>query len=117
MQTPQYFRSDRGRTGWSGPPGPMQEVFYRSIQTARDRLGASICVGSCAVYRRAALEPQGGTTLIDYAEDVHTGLDVRRLAGSWVRAGGAVRPGCARTSLTRSSASSTAGAPGRRARS
>ena len=35
-------------------------------------------MGTSAVYRRAALEPQGGPTLIPYAEDVHTGLDVRR---------------------------------------
>jgi cellulose synthase (UDP-forming) len=78
VQTPQYFRSDDRQTWVERAAGAIQEVFYRSIQTARDRLGASICVGSCAVYRRAALEPQGGTTLIDYAEDVHTGLDVRR---------------------------------------
>ena len=58
--------------------GAVQEVFYRSIQVSRDRLRASICVGSSAVYRRSALEPEGGTTLIAYAEDVHTGLDARR---------------------------------------
>ncbi len=51
---------------------------------SRDRFGAAICVGTSAVYRRAALEPQGGPTLIPYAEDVHTGLDVR-LAGWSVR--------------------------------
>jgi cellulose synthase (UDP-forming) len=78
VQTPQFFRSEARQTWVERGAGAIQEVFYRSIQTARDRLGASICVGSCAVYRRAALEPQGGTTLIDYAEDVHTGLDVRR---------------------------------------
>jgi cellulose synthase (UDP-forming) len=59
-------------------------VFYRSIQVARDRFGAAICVGTSAVYRRAALEPQGGPTLIPYAEDVHTGLDVRRAGWSMV---------------------------------
>jgi cellulose synthase (UDP-forming) len=78
VQTPQYFRSQPAQTWVERAAGAIQEVFYRSIQTARDRLGASICVGSCAVYRRAALAAQGGTTLIDYAEDVHTGLDVRR---------------------------------------
>ena len=36
------------------------------------------------MYRRAALEPQGGPTLIPYAEDVHTGLDVRRAGWSMV---------------------------------
>jgi cellulose synthase (UDP-forming) len=82
VQTPQYFRSDPRQTWVERSAGAIQEVFYRSIQTSRDRLGASICVGSCAVYRRIALEPQGGTTLIDYAEDVHTGLDVRRAGWS-----------------------------------
>ena len=82
VQTPQYFRSDARQTWVERAAGAIQEVFYRSIQTSRDRLGASICVGSCAVYRRTALEPQGGTTLIDYAEDVHTGLDVRRAGWS-----------------------------------
>ena len=64
--------------------GAIQEVFYRSIQVARDRFGAAICVGTSAVYRRAALEPHGGPTLIPYAEDVHTGLDVRRAGWSMV---------------------------------
>ncbi|WP_435851894.1 glycosyltransferase family 2 protein [Streptomyces umbrinus] len=36
-------------------------------------------MGSCAVYRRAALEKNGGTTLIEHSEDVHTGFDLRRL--------------------------------------
>lgn len=79
VQTPQYFRTSRTQNWVERAAGAVQEVFYRSIQVARDRLGASICVGTCAVYRRAALAHQGGTTLIAYAEDVHTGLDVRRV--------------------------------------
>jgi len=78
VQTPQFFRTDRRQTWVESAAGAVQELFYRAIQVGRDRLGASICVGTCAVYRRRALEPQGGTTLIPYAEDVHTGLDVRR---------------------------------------
>ena len=78
VQTPQFFRTDKRQTWVERAAGAVQEVFYRSIQVARDRLGASICVGSCAVYRRAALDAEGGTTLIPYAEDVHTGLDARR---------------------------------------
>jgi cellulose synthase (UDP-forming) len=78
VQTPQYFRTDRRQTWVESAAGAVQELFYRAIQVGRDRLGASICVGTCAVYRRRALAPQGGTTLIAYAEDVHTGLDVRR---------------------------------------
>jgi len=78
VQTPQYFRTLKQQTWVERAAGAIQEVFYRNVQVARDRLGASICVGTCAVYRRAALEPEGGTTLIAYAEDVHTGLDARR---------------------------------------
>jgi cellulose synthase (UDP-forming) len=78
VQTPQFFRGSPGQSWVENAAGSIQEVFYRSIQVARDRFGAAICVGTSAVYRRAALEPHGGPTLIPYAEDVHTGLDVRR---------------------------------------
>ena len=80
VQTPQYFRQHAEQTWIENAAGAIQEVFYRAIQVSRNRFGAAICVGTSAVYRRAALEPQGGPTLIPYAEDVHTGLDVR-LAG------------------------------------
>ena len=82
VQTPQFFRESPAQTWIENAAGAIQEVFYRSIQVARDRFGAAICVGTSAVYRRAALEPQGGPTLIPYAEDVHTGLDVRRAGWS-----------------------------------
>ena len=78
VQTPQFFRSSPAQSWIENAAGPIQEVFYRAIQVARDRLGAAVCVGTSAVYRRTALEPQGGPTLIPYAEDVHTGLNVRR---------------------------------------
>jgi len=84
VQTPQFFRVSARQTWIENAAGAIQEVFYRSIQVARDRFGAAICVGTSAVYRRAALEPQGGPTLIPYAEDVHTGLDVRREGWSMV---------------------------------
>ena len=74
----------RRRPGSSTRPAPIQEVFYRTVQVARHRLDAAVCCGTSAVYRRAALEPQGGPTLIPYAEDVHTGLDVRRAGWSMV---------------------------------
>jgi cellulose synthase/poly-beta-1,6-N-acetylglucosamine synthase-like glycosyltransferase len=82
VQTPQFFRASATQTWIENSAGAIQEVFYRSIQVARDRFGAAICVGTSALYRRAALEPQGGPTLIPYAEDVHTGLDVRRAGWS-----------------------------------
>jgi cellulose synthase (UDP-forming) len=78
VQTPQYFRTSDDQTWVERAAGATQEIFYRAIQVARDRMGAAICVGTCAVYRRAALAQQGGPTQIAFAEDVHTGLDVRR---------------------------------------
>lgn len=76
VQTPQFFRPGSRHTWVERAAGPMQEVFYRSMQTSRDSFGAAICVGSCAVYRRTAIQAAGGPALIAYAEDVHTGLDV-----------------------------------------
>ena len=82
VQTPQYFRTSSAQTWIERAAGPIQEVFYRAVQVARQRLDAAVCCGTSAVYRRAALEPYGGPTLIPYAEDVHTGLDVRRAGWS-----------------------------------
>lgn len=81
VQTPQFFRPDSRHTWVERAAGPMQEVFYRSMQTSRDSFGAAVCVGSCAVYRRIAIDAAGGPALIAYAEDVHTGLDV--IAAGW----------------------------------
>jgi Glycosyltransferase like family 2 len=81
VQTPQFFRPDSRHTWVERAAGPMQEVFYRSMQTSRDAFGAAVCVGSCAVYRRTAIQASGGPALIAYAEDVHTGLDV--ISNGW----------------------------------
>jgi cellulose synthase (UDP-forming) len=81
VQTPQFFRPGSGHTWVERAAGPMQEVFYRSMQASRDSFGAAVCVGSCAVYRRTAIQAAGGPALIAYAEDVHTGLDV--ITGGW----------------------------------
>jgi cellulose synthase (UDP-forming) len=48
------------------------------VQVSRQRHEAAICVGSCAIYRRTALDAIGGSTLIEHSEDVHTGFDMRR---------------------------------------
>jgi cellulose synthase (UDP-forming) len=78
VQSPQYFRT-RGRMSWmERGAGAVQELFYRLVQVSRDRHDGAICVGSCAIYRRAALAPNGGSSLIEHSEDVHTGFDLRR---------------------------------------
>jgi cellulose synthase (UDP-forming) len=78
IQSPQYFRTN-GRMSWmERGAGAVQELFYRLVQVSRDRHDGAICVGSCAIYRREALASNGGTTLIEHSEDVHTGFDLRR---------------------------------------
>lgn len=78
VQTPQYFRSLKGQTWVERAAAATLEVFYRSVQQARDRFGSALCVGSNALYRRTALEPSQGCFLIPYAEDSHTGLAARK---------------------------------------
>ncbi|MET7619723.1 glycosyltransferase family 2 protein [Streptomyces sp. NPDC005408] len=79
VQSPQFFRVLDRQTWIERGASAVQELFYRAVQVSRQHRGGAICVGSCAVYRRAALEANGGTTLIEHSEDVHTGFDLRRL--------------------------------------
>ncbi|MFI9547455.1 glycosyltransferase family 2 protein [Streptomyces sp. NPDC052016] len=82
VQSPQYFRVRDRQTWIERGAGSVQELFYRAVQVSRQLHGGAICVGSCAVYRRTALEANGGTTLIEHSEDVHTGFDLKRLGWS-----------------------------------
>jgi cellulose synthase (UDP-forming) len=79
LQTPQFFHVVNDQTWVERGAGAVQEVFYRSIQTARVRKGGAMCVGSCAVYRRAALDETKGMALSDHSEDLHTGFNLQRL--------------------------------------
>ena len=78
VQSPQYFRTGARMSWIERGAGAVQELFYRLMQVSRDRHDGAICVGSCAIYRREALAANGGTTLIEHSEDVHTGFDLRR---------------------------------------
>lgn len=78
VQTPQFFRVNARQRWVERAAGATLEIFYRTVQVSRDRFGSALCVGSNCVYRRAALEPGDGFTVIPYAEDSHTGLDARR---------------------------------------
>lgn len=74
VQSPQFFRVTKQQTWIEQGAGGHQEFFYRVVQVNRNRWGASICVGSNAVYRREALAEVGGTAEIGFSEDVHTGF-------------------------------------------
>jgi cellulose synthase (UDP-forming) len=78
VQSPQYFHVTGRQTWVERGAGAVQELFYRLVQVSRDQHDGAICVGSCAMYRREALMSNGGTTLIEHSEDVHTGFDLRR---------------------------------------
>jgi cellulose synthase (UDP-forming) len=82
VQTPQFFQVVPGQSWLQRGAGAVQEFFYRFIQTSRDHHEGAICVGTCAVYRREALDENGGTTLIEHSEDVHTGFDLKALGWS-----------------------------------
>ena len=76
VQTPQFFRSRPDQTWTEQGAGAIQEHIYRIMQHCRDTWAAAICVGSNAIYRRAALEPIGGTIPYEASEDIHTGFYV-----------------------------------------
>lgn len=78
VQSPQFFDVKMNQNWLERGAGAVQEFFYRAVQTSRQAHNGAICVGSNAIYRRAALEANGGTTLIEHSEDVHTGFDLRR---------------------------------------
>jgi cellulose synthase (UDP-forming) len=77
VQSPQFFRVLDQQNWIERGAGAVQELFYRAVQASRQANEGSICVGTCAVYRREALDEIGGTALIEHSEDVHTGFDLR----------------------------------------
>lgn len=84
IQSPQFFDFDRSMSWIQRAAGGTQVLFYKWIQPSRDRSNAAICVGTCAIYRRAALESAGGFAQIGHSEDVHTGVNLMS-AGYQVR--------------------------------
>jgi cellulose synthase (UDP-forming) len=80
VQSPQFFDVQQDHFNWlQRAAGATQEMFYRWIQPARDAVDAAICVGTNAVYRRAALAQSGGFAQIGHSEDVHTGVNLAKV--------------------------------------
>lgn len=76
VQSPQYFAPDCSANWLQQGAGAVQEFFYRGAQTGRTTRGGAICVGTNAIYRRAALESNGGPAQVPLSEDVHTGFEL-----------------------------------------
>jgi cellulose synthase (UDP-forming) len=83
-QSPQFFETHDNDHWIQRAAGADQELFYRWVQPSRDAIGAPICVGTCALYRREALDRAGGFAQIAHSEDVHTGVALMQ-AGYTVR--------------------------------
>src|SRR3954469_11070784 len=79
VQSPQFFDSHGAMHWLQRSAGAVQESFYRWAQVSRDKLGAPICVGTCAIYRRAGLNESGGFAQIGHSEDVHTGVKLLKV--------------------------------------
>ena len=79
VQSPQHFDTDRSMSWLQRCAGTVQESFYRWAQPSRHELGAPICVGTCAIYRRSALDASGGFAQIGHSEDVHTGVNLMKV--------------------------------------
>lgn len=76
VQSPQYFQTHGAMNWLQSAAGSVQEIFYRWVQPSRDASAGAICVGTCAVYRRAGLARSGGFAQIGHSEDVHTGVNL-----------------------------------------
>lgn len=80
VQSPQFFDTRADGMRWlERCAGATQELFYRWIQPGRDASRAAICVGTCALYKRSALERSGGFAQIGHSEDVHTGVNLMKV--------------------------------------
>lgn len=78
VQSPQVFPTPK-HMGWiERCAGATQEMFYRFIQPSRDSVDGAICVGTSALYRRAALDAIGGFPKINHSEDVFTGFEMTK---------------------------------------
>ncbi len=78
LQTPQAF-DVKNVSLFEFGTSVIQDFFYQVVQNAFNNLGACICVGTNAVYRRSALEKIGGVALIGHSEYVWTGFKLSAL--------------------------------------
>ncbi len=74
LQTPQYFHLTKNSNDIEQGSTAKEEFFYRSIQPARDAFNGAMCVGTNAIYKRAATASMGGVYPLEHSEDIHTGF-------------------------------------------
>src|SRR5690606_35828993 len=72
VQTPQFYSNPMNFI--STGAGYMQHVFYSMLMQGKNRFNAAFCVGTCVVFRRAAIEEIGGMYYESKSEDIWTSL-------------------------------------------
>ncbi len=72
VQTPQIYSNDENL--FAKGSKYLQTVFYRYLQSGRNLLDSSFCVGTNVIYRRRSLEKVGGIAEVHHSEDVFTTL-------------------------------------------
>jgi cellulose synthase (UDP-forming) len=77
VQTPHHFYSDDPfikNLGLDESVASENSLFHNFIQKGNDMWNATMFCGSCAVFRRTALEEVGGIAVETVTEDAHTSL-------------------------------------------
>jgi cellulose synthase (UDP-forming) len=77
VQTPQVYGNMHNML--SRGAGYMQAVFYKYIQTGRNKFNAAFCVGTNVMFRRSAVLEIGGMYTGSKSEDVWTSLLLHEL--------------------------------------
>ncbi len=70
VQTPQYLSNRDSFVG--GGMAETQDIFYRQIQTSKNRFNAAFCVGTNVIFRTAAVMELGGMYDKSHSEDIWT---------------------------------------------
>jgi len=81
IQTPQHFfnRDPVQQNLWIADMWPdEQRLFFDKLAPAMDAWNAMFCCGSCATYRRKAIEAIGGIPTASITEDILTTLEMLR---------------------------------------
>lgn len=77
VQTPHHFYNPdvfQKNLQLEGVLKNEQSLFYRVLQSGRDRHNSAFFAGSCGVFRRRALEEVGGFRTETVTEDIHTSM-------------------------------------------
>jgi cellulose synthase (UDP-forming) len=72
VQTPQHYGNKKNLISIGA--GFMQMLFYRLIQTGKNRFNAAFCVGTNVIFRRTAVEAVGGIYDKSKSEDIWTSI-------------------------------------------